>query len=188
MIHISHTKKDLYEIIESYQLYMKPQLKHYNELSKDDLCEYLWTIILKMRKIPKCDKMQYFETMSDVRSYLIKSSPNRCISGDLLLDIGHRTKNIIYYCKKCGYVIQLSNYDCLEDIIKDADIIRLYGNIPSVRRAIKLINRDVKIKRTFELEMSNATRRTLRIKEETNRQTSLSGLKKIHGEHLIVFE
>jgi hypothetical protein len=188
MIHTSHTKKDLYELIETYQLYMRTPLADYKCLSKDILNERLWIVILKLRKIPKCDTLHYFDSIADLRTYLIKPSPNRVVTGDDLLDVNHRTKNIIYYCKKCGYEIKLSNYDCIEDIFIDVNIIRLYGNIPSVRRAIKLINRDVKIKRTFECDMSNSMRRTLKIKEETKQQTSLLGLKKIHGKHLIVFD
>ena len=63
-------------------------------------------------------------------------------------------KKIIYYCKKCNYVLSYSNYDKLEDIISDAHKIKYFGNEPSVRRAIRLLNKDNKIKEPVPIIMS----------------------------------
>jgi len=70
-------------------------------------------------------------------------------------------KQIIYYCKQCNYEISFSTYDNLQQIIDDANIIRFYGNEPSVRRAIKLLNKDVKIKDEIKVVMSKECRQRL---------------------------
>ena len=57
-----------------------------------------------------------------------------------------KIKKILHYCIKSNYEISYSNYESLEDIIKDANVIRYFGNEPSVRRAIRLLNKDNKIK------------------------------------------
>jgi len=75
-------------------------------------------------------------------------------------------KKIITYSSKGNYMISFSNYDTLEDIIKDANRIRYFGNEPSVRRAIRLLNKDNKIKDKIELIMSDKCRARLeRIKQ-----------------------
>ena len=75
----------------------------------------------------------------------------------------------------------------MEDIIKDANSVRQYGNEPSVRRCIKLLNLDTKIKISFLCVMSNRTKRTLEIKEEIKKQTTPK-LKIKKGNHILYFE
>ena len=74
---------------------------------------------------------------------------------------GEIIKKILHYCYKSNYVISFSNYDKLEDIIKDANIIKYYGNEPSVRRCIRLLNKDSKIKDKIEVKMSEKCRARL---------------------------
>jgi hypothetical protein len=97
-----------------------------------------------------------------------------------------KIKNIIYYCCKCSYEVSLSNYDTLEDIIKDANDIRFFGNEPSVRRAIRLFNLDNKIKDVFFCVMGDAVRKRVeeeeKIKQETKPKFKIS-----RGPHTIVF-
>jgi hypothetical protein len=97
-----------------------------------------------------------------------------------------KIKNIIYYCCKCSYEVSLSNYDTLEDIIKDANHIRFFGNEPSVRRAIRLLNLDSKIKDVFFCVMSDAVRKRVdeeeKLKQETQPRFKIS-----RGPHTLVF-
>tara|TARA_R110001592_G_scaffold100751_2_gene285672 strand:- start:1766 stop:2119 length:354 start_codon:yes stop_codon:yes gene_type:complete len=82
------------------------------------------------------------------------------------IEEGEIIKKILHYCYKSNYVISFSNYDKLEDIIKDANRIRYFGNEPSVRRAIKLLNKDNKIKDKIDIIMSDKCRARLdRIKQ-----------------------
>jgi len=86
------------------------------------------------------------------------------------LEEGEIIKKILHYAYKSNYVISYSNYDTLEDIIKDANRIRYFGNEPSVRRAIKLLNNDNKIKEPIQVIMSDKCRARLdrieKIKED----------------------
>ena len=97
-----------------------------------------------------------------------------------------KIKNIIYYCCKCSYEVSLSNYDTLKDIIKDANYIRFFGNEPSVRRAIRLLNRDNKIKDVFLCVMSDAVRGRVE-EEEKLKQETKPKFKIVKGTHRVVF-
>jgi len=74
---------------------------------------------------------------------------------------GEIIKKILHYCYKSNYVISFSNYDNLQQILDDANIIKYYGNEPSVRRCIRLLNKDSKIKDKIEVIMSEKCRARL---------------------------
>ena len=50
-------------------------------------------------------------------------------------------KNIINYTKQ-GYQIEASKYETFKDLIDDMHFIKQFGEIPSVRRACRLMNKD----------------------------------------------
>ena len=96
-------------------------------------------------------------------------------------------KKIIYYCSKCSYVISYSNYDNIQQIIHDANIIKYFGNEPSVRRAIKLLNKDNKIKEPIQLIMSEKCKARLDKLEQIKKDNSVK-FKVIKGDIRVVFE
>jgi hypothetical protein len=103
------------------------------------------------------------------------------------MEVRAKVKNIIYYCGKCSFEVSLSNYDTLQDIIKDANDIRFYGNEPSVRRAIRLLNRDSKIKDVFLCAMSEAVRGRVEEEEQLKKSTK-PRFKITRGTHVVVFD
>jgi len=102
------------------------------------------------------------------------------------MDIRKRIKNIIFYCKSCGYIVSASNYKALAEVEKDANIIRYYGNEPSVRRAIKLLNLDNKIKEDFEVIMGDRVKERLELAEIVKQQTKPK-FKVSKGIHKVIF-
>ena len=156
VIHKSHSRKELIDIIEIYEFY-DDCLSHYRE---QGVWGNIMNIYINFARIE-----ELFEDVDDIRLYLLRKSPNKQITDKTLLDINKRVKNIIYYCKNCGYEVSVSNYESLEDIIIDADFVRIYGNLPSVRRAINLLNLDNKIKDDFEVIMSQKTKKSLEEKQ-----------------------
>lgn len=103
------------------------------------------------------------------------------------IDEAEMIKKIIFYCSKCNYVISCSNYDDLDQIIQDANTIKYFGNEPSVRRAIKLLNKDNKIKDKIEIIMSEKCKARLERIEQIKKDNSVK-FKVIKGDHKIVFE
>jgi glycosylphosphatidylinositol transamidase (GPIT) subunit GPI8 len=96
-------------------------------------------------------------------------------------------KNIAYYCTKCNYLIDFSNYDNLKDIIKDANRIRYFGNEPAVRRVIRLLNNDNKIKENIHVLMSDKCKERLETLKQ-NKEDNRVKFKIFKGPHRIVFE
>ena len=187
-IHKSHSRKDLIDIIEIYELDFD-SLDNYRELTKDTLLKNIWSILQEKDVFfsPTHDTYFFFDNIEDIKSYLVKPSPNKQITDKTLLDINKRVKKIIYYCTKCSYELKFAGYDSLNDIIKDAEYIRIYGNLPSVRRAIKLINLDSKIKDKFEVILSQKTKKTLEEKERI-KISQIPTYKREHGSFTVRFE
>tara|TARA_R110002096_G_scaffold279243_1_gene473483 strand:+ start:42 stop:611 length:570 start_codon:yes stop_codon:yes gene_type:complete len=189
MIDISHSRKDLIDIIETYKLNDSKYLHGYNDMNKDILSQLLWKVVTdKRRKIDiSNDTCFFFKDIDDLKKYISSKSPNVKLKNKDMIEIHTKIKNLNYYCKKCSYILEQSNYESMEDIIKDANIVRQYGNEPSVRRCIKLLNLDNKIKISFLCVMSNRTKRTLEMKDEIKKQTT-PRLKIKKGNHIVSFE
>tara|TARA_R110002096_G_scaffold99812_3_gene221226 strand:- start:606 stop:956 length:351 start_codon:yes stop_codon:yes gene_type:complete len=96
-------------------------------------------------------------------------------------------KKIIHYCSKSNYVLSFSNYNNFNDILKDADRIRYYGNEPSVRRAIRLLNKDNKLKNKIHVIMSAKCKSRLDRLEQIKKDNKVK-FKITKGEHRIIFE
>ena len=169
MIHKSHTKKDLIEIIEVFNF--GKDMDKYHEYNKDTLSTLLDIHLRTILEI-KPEKQYYeCEDINDLREYLKLPSPKQVISvkeRDVIID---KAKQIIFYCRICGFQLGYF-YDTIEDVIADGDYIRKYGDIPTIRRALKLLNADDKIKNKFTPVITYRIQQRLEKKE----QIRLNGL------------
>lgn len=137
VIHKSHTKKDLIEIIDVYDL---KDIDNYRELNKDTLISLL---DLHLRTIDMITpRKEYFdiEDLDELRFYLKNPSPKQMLSikeKDVVID---KAKHIIFFCKIAGYCLGATTYQTKEEVLIDAEYIRKYSDISTIRRAIKLLN------------------------------------------------
>jgi len=95
-------------------------------------------------------------------------------------------KYIIMYCKN-GYYLSLSPFIDYDDMIDKAKHISNYGDIPSVRKAIDLINTDCKLKNKLSVIMSSRCKKQLERKKRIN-QKYVGGLNVEHGVFTISFD
>lgn len=142
-IHKSHTRKDLIEVVDVFE--WQDVIEGYNDLNKEAL---KGLIDLHLRTIDriKPDLFYYdIKDIDDLREYLKNPSPKQVLSvkeKDLILD---KSKKIINYCKSCGYCINATTYEDMDELLEDAMVVRKYCDIPTCRRAIKLLNKDTKL-------------------------------------------
>ena len=90
------------------------------------------------------------------------------------------------YCKNGFY---LSHFPFLDwdDMIEKAKHIRQYGDIPSVRRAIELLNKDPKLNEKIEVLMSSRCRKQLERKKK-QKQKFYGGLQVTKGKFIVYFD
>ena len=140
MIHTSHSKKDLIEVIERFQLYSIP---NYTELRKNNLSKALWALLETNPTIQEDSDIFYVGDIHDLKDYLTKTSCKQITSNSVKYDVADRVKNLTYYVKG-GFVFQGTNYRDIEGVMMDAEFVRHFGDLPSVRRVLGLLNSDVK--------------------------------------------
>ena len=73
-------------------------------------------------------------------------------------------KKIISYCKNT-YFLTPYNYETFEDLLKEAEYIAKFGDIPSCRRAINMLNNDPKLDYNIDIVLSKRVKKDLQKKE-----------------------
>tara|TARA_R110000765_G_scaffold20076_1_gene52327 strand:+ start:843 stop:1403 length:561 start_codon:yes stop_codon:yes gene_type:complete len=138
VIHKTHTKKDLVEIIDVFEF--GEAIDNYRELNKDTLSALLDIHLRTISLIHPRKQYYACDDLDDLREYLKNSSPKQVLTikeKDLIID---KAKKIIFFCNIAGYCIGSTTYSTMDEVLEDANDIRRYGDIPTIRRAIKLLN------------------------------------------------
>jgi len=163
MIHKSHTKKDLIEIIEVFNF--QKDIENYLEYNKDTLTTLLDIHLRTIIEIKPEKEYFEFDDINDLREYLKLSSPKQVIpikEKDIIID---KAKQLIFYCRICGFQLGYY-YDTIEDVIADANYIKKYGDIPTIRRALRLVNEDGKIINKIKPIITYRTQQRINKKEQ----------------------
>ena len=132
-VHKTHTKKDILKILKTLEVEVN------NILSKREIIELLPKIILEDAKYKENEFK--INNKSDFLSYMKNKSPIVRLNTEDKKIVMIKCKNIIQYCMN-KYELENSAYTHRNEIMNDAVYIHKYGDIPSVRRAIKLYNMD----------------------------------------------
>jgi hypothetical protein len=102
---------------------------------------------------------------------------------DIVMELA---KYIIMYCQN-GFYLSHSPFLDWDEMIKKAKHIAQYGDIPSVRRAITLLNKDPKMSEKIEVIMSSRCKKQLERKKR-QKQKFYGGLTVKKGPITITFD
>ncbi len=181
----SHSKNDLIDLINTLDLRIVFSHQDNKKSIQDKLIELLQN--QKLQKPFKVNNVYKIKNYADLRIYLKHKNPKKSLSVKEKGDIMRICKHIISYCN-LGYNINLSShYNTKQEVIDDMNYIKAYGDIPSVRRACKLINKYEKTEDHFVPIISPQIQRKLQDKVYT--QKTLAGKLKIkRGEIIVTFD
>jgi len=134
--HKSFSKNDMIELIEIFRMDID-----YFDLSKTKLSNKLLAYIQEHEEFTP--KKEYFINNKDeLIDYL--SKPNQLkVSTYQKKEIMYIAKNIILYCRQNSLYNTTFNDD--NEMIESAQYIKFYGDIPTVRRALKMLNEKKKL-------------------------------------------
>ena len=187
-IHDSHTRKSLIDLIGIYQFNKFTTLIGYKKLKKDLLIKALSEILLDDNLSLEAGKdYDIHNSVQDLRQALKEPSKIEAISETEFIKISIHIKKLVNYCKSCNYMLKDSLYTDMSEIIDDATYLSKYGNIPTVRRAIKLINRDTKLKEKIVLNISPKVKKNMVLKEQVSKSLK-PRFSIIRGPHVISFK
>ena len=147
-IHNTHSRKELFDIISIFQL----PIPNKNDFNKSQTQVRIIECLDYFDKINPETEYFFIETKDELVSYLENPNPNKTLTIKEKDDVMSRAKKIINYSRN-NYFLMPSSYMSFDDVYTDAVKISKYGAIPSVRKAIELLNKDQKLAYPIELKI-----------------------------------
>lgn len=181
IIHKSFSKSDLIDIINDLQL----KIVHSHGDNKKDIHQKINDLLKE--KIVFFDNHYKISNKDGLITFLSKQNPNKTLTIKEKEGVMIICKQIIYYCVN-NYNLKISKYKSLKELEDDADYIKQFGDIPSVRRACKLLNKDPKFKNTtFNPRITPQTQKKLEERMEL-KQNVCQSLQREQGEICVTFD
>jgi len=147
-IHNTHSRKELFDIITVFQL----PIPNKNDFNKSQIQMRIIECLDYFDKINPEREYFLIETKDELIRYLEQPNPNKTLTIKEKDDVMARAKKIINYSRN-NYFLMPSSYMSFDDVYNDAVKISKYGAIPSVRKAIELLNKDPKLAYAIELRI-----------------------------------
>lgn len=184
LIHKSHSKKSLYEIIEIFQL----DVPDYLDLQKQELQVSVWNCIKSLQSIEPDNQYLFVKDLEDLKRYLMKADQRNVLTVKEKDQVMKDAKEIIHYAK-CNYSIALSTFDNHDYIYNKVKYIAQFGDLPTIRRAVNLFNQDPKMSKCDIIEPTISQRMQYKINEDEKlKKYKTEGLIINRGKHLVVFD
>jgi hypothetical protein len=181
MINKTFSKGDLLEIISTFGI----DIPNANNLDKLRLSIMLWSELGNLSEIPEDNEIYMIKNLSELKEYLQKKNPDKILSVKQKQRIMRFCKEIIVYCNN-GYNLDCSIFNSYEEIYIPTSDISIHGDIPSVRRAIGLLNKDPNLKEKITPVISNKMKRQLE-KKKNKKIKTYYGLISKHGSFVLTF-
>ena len=137
IIHKTFSKTDLIEMIIDLNL----PVVYSHQDSKSDIHQKLKECLKK--ELEFTTNFYKIENKDGLINFLENQNPKKTLSIKEKQNVMKICKKIIQYCKS-NYDLTATDYLTQRDLIDDLDYIKQFGDIPSVRRCCKLMNKDVK--------------------------------------------
>jgi len=164
IIHKSHSKKELINIIKSYNI----KIKYPQQYKKIELSALLVDALKHMDNIVPCDDLPFL-CIIDLKLYLTKLNPKKQLSIKDKSKVILTTKRIKHFCRN-GYNIDITDYQNINDLYEDALMISHYGDIPSVRKCISELNKYPNKIQDINCIISPYTQKELDLKKKLRQQ------------------
>lgn len=180
-IHQSHSKKELCEIIEIFDF----KISNYKNMNKKELSVKILYELSIVGDIKEDNDFYFIKDKKELIDYLINPDSSKVLTVKEKEEVMELAKYIIMYCRN-DYFLSYSPFLDYDDMIKKALHIANYGDIPSVRKAITALNKDVKLLKKIDIIMSSKCKKKLERKKRVKQQY-MGGLVINRGKYVIDF-
>ena len=160
-IHNTHSRKELFDIITVFQL----PISNKNDFNKAQIQMRIIECLDYFENINPETEYFFIETKDELIKYLEEPNPNKTLTIKEKDDVMARAKKIINYGRN-NYFLMPSSYMSFDDVYNDAVKISKYGAIPSVRKAIELLNKDPKLAYPIELRIPKRVENQIKKKKK----------------------
>ena len=160
-IHTSHSRKELIQIIQQFNI----DIPNCIDLPKKEIQVLLANKLLEIQEIDEEDEYFFVKDKNELVEYLSKPNQSKILTIKEKDNVMLTAKKIISYCKNT-YFLTPYNYETFEDLLKEAEYIAKFGDIPSCRRAINMLNNDPKLDYNIDIVLSKRVKKDLQKKEK----------------------
>ena len=184
MIHPSHSRRDLIEICEVFNI----ELEDMYDLPKVDLSGLLENELDNIKYIDPEDEYFFIEDIQGLRRYLSEPNQSKNITVATKEKMIADARKIIAYCLS-GYELY-PHFGNEEEVYSTGVMVSLHCDISTCRRAIRLLNEDRKLFRhRFKIQpvISNRIKKQLERKELIKKKT-VGQFKRREGLFHVTFE
>tara|TARA_R110000803_G_scaffold210827_1_gene284021 strand:+ start:9441 stop:9989 length:549 start_codon:yes stop_codon:yes gene_type:complete len=182
MINKTFSKCDMCDIIRAFNI----DIPNYTSMDKSMLSMKLWDELCCIESIEPEQEVYCISTIADLKEYLTHKNPSKVLTVKEKSKVMNFCKEVIVYCNN-GYSIDMSIFTTYEEIDIQLRDIAVHGDIPSVRRAVRLFNGDPKIKDHIHAVISNRVRRELEVKKK-KKVKHYYGLIRKEGHYVVSFD
>ena len=183
MIDKSFTKKDLIDIIQSYDI----PIDDPKQYSKNELSITLTEILVNedYQINYSLDYPEFYKN-EDLIQYLSVPKSNEELNYKEKSEMIQKAKKLINYARN-GYMLSFTDYLSHDSIYQDGIIVANHCDIPTCRRAINELNKDPKIRNKIEKQISPKIMKTLQQKK-INKDELNPKFKFRRGHYIIDFD
>ena len=161
MINKTYSKCDMCDIIRAFNI----DIPNYTSMDKSTLSMKLWDELCCIESIEPETEVYCISTITELKEYLTHKNPSKVLTVKEKSKVMNFCKEVIIYCNN-GYSIDMSIFTSYEEIDIQLRDISVHGDIPSVRRAIRLFNEDIKTTENIVPVISNRVIRELEVKKK----------------------
>jgi len=161
MIHSSHSRKDLLELCDIFNIRVDDKFN----CSKKVLSERMYESIKRARELEPDEKNYHLKDKKELLEYLEAPHQTKSLSISEKQEIIKYCRQIIFYCDN-NYVLE-PHFESVEHLNTIAVYISNFGDISTVRRALEKLKYDKKIETIIEPNIS------AKVKKELEKQRRL---------------
>ena len=182
-IHKSYSRLDLIDIINTLDL----PIIHSHADNKKDIINKFNDFFINDKVIDLENNVYKIKSKRDLQLYLNNPNNKKTLSVKEKQSVMNICKSIIQYCLN-GYMVENSNFYNDEQVIHD-DMLYIvqFGDVPSVRRCVKLMNRNLKSKEIYKAIVSPQMEKKIKEKQ-ISKQCIYSSLIVKTGEFILKFD
>ena len=155
-IHMSHSRKELLDIIRVFNL----PISNKNDKNKKQIQDAIVETVRFLDNVQPEDEYFFVNSKEELIDYLQKQNPAKTLTIKEKTDVMLIAKKLIGYSRN-GYYLLPSGYMDTIDVFKDASYIAKFPEIPSVRKAVELINLDPKLRDKIEMTIPRRVKKQL---------------------------
>jgi len=178
----SHSKTDLIDIINSINLPIIFSHGH----NKRDIQEKIEEVFESKEDLSFSENVYNINTIKDLQIYVANPNPKKVLSVKDKSNVMSICREICKYCKN-KYIVEKTNYKNITDLHDDMRYIVQFGDLPSVRRACKLMNKNIQTIQQWIPIISPQVKKTLLEKEKSKNIFSF-GIKATKGNYILKFD